>query len=757
MTQNVKKMSAPKPQAPKPQAGKSAAQKTKIETKTETENDNSKTPKANTARAKTPLKKQNKTSAKNNIEPEAQNMPDTQTVQKTPETYGNQKAPETKALETMAAPNALTHETRSVRVADLVLSPLNPRQTVSEDEIIELASSIKTIGLLQNLAGLETGQGNDTRVEIVFGGRRMRALQLIVTETNNTDMTVNVIMAKNPLEAANWAGAENAARSQPHPADEIIAYKKSIDLGATEDHVAKAFGVTVRHVKGRLKLANIAPVILDALRAGTITLDVAAAYTLCSDQAKQAEQFEAWSDHWIGRDPREIKARLNEVAIDGATGLAKFVTREAYEEAGGKINEDLFGDDLFFLDTDLLYRLADEKRQTIKAEFEAQGWKWVEALQDSPSWEDMRSYRRTFPKVADINEEDEADYNELEALIESGHAQQADIDAFETLQIRLRKQVFSKTQKDHSGLIFWIDFHGGISTNEGYVHPDDMKEAIAAGVLERERSTASESTKKKGPYPEALQRDMATIRTTALQSALFRDPDFALDILIFSLATPIYSDQQPVGISTTNKKIHLDNDDGLVLPDVLDRADYSHAETAKSAAKGFEQFRSLSKELKTGMMVEHVARTIEASLSLPSTLNPLVEMLATITNTNPRDVWTPTTSFLKRLTSPQLDEIMGFIFGKAPTKSFTGQKKGDKVASLHALFNNEADRKGMKKDAIERIATWLPQGFENIDVIAGEVPMDEIEMANGIDDVGGASVADVADNDKQKSPVAEAA
>ena len=617
-----------------------------------------------------------------------------------------------------------------------------------------MAESIKTVGLLQNLAGLEVKQGKTKQIEIVFGGRRMRALQLIADESKHTDMKVDVIMAKNEVEAAAWAGAENSARSQPHPADEITAYKKSIDLGATEDQVAKAFGVTVRHVKGRLKLANIAAVILDALRANEITLDIAAAYTLSNDQTKQAECFEKFQQNWIGNDPREIKARLNEDAVDGDTALAQFVTREAYEEAGGKINEDLFGDDLFFLDPELLRKLADEKCEIIKAEFEGSGWKWVEFLPESPSWEAMRSYGQTYPKAAEISEEDQANLDELEALVESGKGQQADIDALEELENRLRQRVFSKTQKDHSGLVFWIGYNGEISTNQGYVHPDHITDAIAAKVLETERPNSSATTKKKGPYSEALQRDMATIRTMALQTALFREPEFALDLLIFGLSTSIYSEQNPIGLSTTNKKIEVEGDDGQKIPEVLDRVDYCHPMNAKTAAAGFAQFRELKPELKTGIMVEHLARTLEAGLSLPTTLNPLVEMLATFTNASPREIWTPTTSFLKRLTSPQLDEIMHFIAGNPPAKSFTIMKKMDKVARLHALFNNEVDRKGMSKEAIERIATWVPQGFENIDLAVGELPKDEPELA---DDVGAVTVAIVAEHSNQANQVAEAA
>lgn len=656
------------------------------------------------------------------------------------------------APEKLALPSGLTHEKRSVLVSQLTLSALNARQSVTNEEIVEMAESIKTVGLLQNLAGLEVKKGKTTKIEIVFGGRRMRALQLIADEDKETDMTVDVIMAKNAVEAAAWAGAENSARSQPHPADEITAYKKSIDLGATEDQVAKAFGVTVRHVKGRLKLANIATVILDALRTNEITLDVAAAYTLSNDLAKQAECFEKYQQSWIGNDPREIKARLNEDAIDGDTALAQFVTLEAYEDAGGKINEDLFGDDLFFLDPDLLHKLADEKCEIIKAEFEGNGWKWVEFLPESPSWEAMRSYGQTYPQTADVSEEDQANLDELEALVKSGKGQQADIDALDELENRLRQRVFSKTQKDHSGLMFWIGYNGEISTNQGYVHPDHIADAIAAKVLEAERPSGSAPTKKKGPYPEALQRDMATIRTMALQTALFREPEFALDLLIFGLSTSIYSEQNPIGISTTNKKIEVEGDDGQQIPEVLDRVDYCHPMNAKTAAEGFAQFRELKPEQKTGIMVEHLARTLEAGLSLPTTLNPLVEMLATFTNANPREIWTPTTSFLKRLTSPQLDEIMHFIAGNPPAKSFTGMKKMDKVARLHALFNNDVDRKGMSKEAIERIATWVPQGFENIDLAVGELPKDEPKLADdGDDEVGAVTMAIVADHAAQEN------
>ena len=56
--------------------------------------------------------------------------------------------------------------------------------------------------------------------------------------------------------------------------------------------VARRFGLTVRFVEGRLRLAGLAPVVFEALGAGEITLDVAKAYAATPDQERQAFVFE---------------------------------------------------------------------------------------------------------------------------------------------------------------------------------------------------------------------------------------------------------------------------------------------------------------------------------------------------------------------------------------------------------------------------------------------------------------------------------
>jgi len=140
----------------------------------------------------------------------------------------------------------LARETRMVPLTDLYLHPLNPRRSVTDEETEAMALSLETLGLMQNLLGLEEpDKGSNTKVGIIAGGRRLRGLQHMAEgqEVDAATMMVPVKLAKDADEAKAWAGAENTARAALHPADEITAYASMIDHGGTARLIAKAFAV----------------------------------------------------------------------------------------------------------------------------------------------------------------------------------------------------------------------------------------------------------------------------------------------------------------------------------------------------------------------------------------------------------------------------------------------------------------------------------------------------------------------------------
>lgn len=242
------------------------------------------------------------------------------------------------------AAEALTQPAEQHSLASLTLSPLNPRQEVAAAELDALTASIRTLGLLQSLAGQRQEDGS---IAIVAGGRRLRALTALAAEqgADPANLMVPVIVTERSDIAHAWASAENVVRAPLNAAEEIRAFGTMQAAGQGADAIARAFGTTLRHVKGRLKLAHLPAVILTALEAEDITLDMAQAYAIADDPAQAEAVYDALKDNTWGHSAHEIRARLTQDSTDGTNRIARFVGRDAYEAAGGAIVEDLFGEE----------------------------------------------------------------------------------------------------------------------------------------------------------------------------------------------------------------------------------------------------------------------------------------------------------------------------------------------------------------------------------------------------------------------------
>src|SRR3546814_7596139 len=78
-----------------------------------------------------------------------------------------------------------------------------------------------------------------------------------------------------------------------NPADESTAFNFLIQKGMTAEDVAKRQGVTTRFVEQRVRLAELAPSVFQALAAGEITLGVAQAYALTSRSDEHPSELQS--------------------------------------------------------------------------------------------------------------------------------------------------------------------------------------------------------------------------------------------------------------------------------------------------------------------------------------------------------------------------------------------------------------------------------------------------------------------------------
>jgi len=302
----------------------------------------------------------------------------------------------------------------------LSISELNPRKAVSEAHIESLADSIERFGLIHNLAGLMDGDGN---VGIVAGGCRLRAIQLIAERSkDHAFATVPVKLASTAAEAEDWASAENAAREDMTPADEIRAFGRMKARNATVPEIALAFAVTEARVYQRLALAGLPDPVMDALAAGEISLGTAKAFTLSDDEALTLSLLDQVKGQAVSE--AAIKNALHPDAIKASDRRAKFVGVEAYEAEGGTVTRDLFSDEAFLASPALLDRLFAEALEAARVNLvETQGWAWAEVRTEA--WLnyydlDQMKLEQVYPIEGKLTEAESEEYDELADLAHGG-------------------------------------------------------------------------------------------------------------------------------------------------------------------------------------------------------------------------------------------------------------------------------------------------------------------------------------------------
>ena len=166
---------------------------------------------------------------------------------------------------------------KTIPLDKLIASPRNVRRANDPKADAELNADIEARGLLQNLVVTSVRKPKGC-FAVEAGERRRKALLALAAEGKlKTDHPVCCLIVD--AGAGQEASlAENFQRLAMNPADECLAFSKLIEQGAEPDAIARRFGVTMRFVEGRLRLANLAPVVFEALGTGEISLDVAKAF-----------------------------------------------------------------------------------------------------------------------------------------------------------------------------------------------------------------------------------------------------------------------------------------------------------------------------------------------------------------------------------------------------------------------------------------------------------------------------------------------
>ncbi|WP_439070417.1 ParB/RepB/Spo0J family partition protein (plasmid) [Serratia nevei] len=456
---------------------------------------------------------------------------------------------------------------KTATLGQLVLTDLNVRKKKSSQASIEgLAAAIRSAGLLMNLVVFEMEDGH---YGVAAGERRTLALRWLMEQEKDADKTTpdGIVTDDYPVEVLVVSLAmarvvsmmENSQREQMHPADQVTAFRDLSADGQTPAKIGDLLGFSTRHVQRCLRLATMAPVLLDALAEDQITLDQLQALSATEDHQRQCDVWD--NAHGWAAAPQHLREAVlkGEVSARDNNQLA-FVGREVYEAAGGTFKFDLFSDEGFLTEPAMLERLAREKLHALAQQVaEGEGWSWAEGrISAIKTWgEDAELYRELAEPQPEFTDDElteiECLQTRLDELEDAFGAEDAETDALmaesdaaEAKIERLTEQAivraWPQAMRSSGGVVASLRdgevvYQRGIVLRASEATTGNGADDNGEGTATTE--TAAPKTKEKG-LSSALITSLSAERTLAVMGALVENPTVALALHTHTLAVKVF-------------------------------------------------------------------------------------------------------------------------------------------------------------------------------------------------------------------------
>jgi len=192
-------------------------------------------------------------------------------------------------------------------------NPKQPRTVFDEDQLTELALSIKEVGLLQPPVVRSIGNG---KYQLIMGERRYRAAKLAGLKSIPV-----IIRQTSDDQLLREALVENIHRSQLNPLEEGAAYQQLLtDFGYTHDELAVKLSKSRPVITNTMRLLNLPTSVQRRVAAGVISAGHARALLSLTDE-------------------KEIENLANRIVAEGLTvrAVEEIVATGGAKVKGGSI------------------------------------------------------------------------------------------------------------------------------------------------------------------------------------------------------------------------------------------------------------------------------------------------------------------------------------------------------------------------------------------------------------------------------------
>ncbi|HGC4889681.1 TPA: ParB/RepB/Spo0J family partition protein [Escherichia coli] len=619
-----------------------------------------------------------------------------------PETTRKASRKSVKTQETALSALLAQTEEVSVPLDSLIKSPLNVRTVpYSAESVSELADSIKGVGLLQNLV-VHALPGD--RYGVAAGGRRLAALNMLAERgIIPADWPVRVKII--PQELATAASmTENGHRRDMHPAEQIAGFRAMAQEGKTPAQIGDLLGYSPRHVQRMLKLADLAPVILDALAEDRITTEHCQALALENDTARQVQVFDAaCQSGWGGKpDVRVIRNLITESEV-AVAGNSKFRFVGADTFSPDELRTDLFSDDEGgYVDRVALDAALLEKLQAVAEHLrEAEGWEWCAGRMEpvGECREDAGTYCCLPEPEAVLTEAEEERLNELMTRYDALENQCEESDLLEAemklMRCMAKVRAWTPEMRTGSGLVVsWR--YGNVCVQRGV---QLRSEDDAADDADRTEQVQEKASVEEISLP--LLTKMSSERTLAVQAALMQQPDKSLALLAWTLCLNVFGSgaySKPAQISLECEHYSLTSDapsgkEGAAFMALMAEKARLAALLPEGWARDMTTFLSLSQEVLLSLLSFCTACSLNGvqTRECGHTSRSPLDSLETAIGFHMRDWWQPTkANFFGHLKKPQIIAALNDAGLSGAARDAEKMKKGD--AAEHAEFHMKDNR-----------------------------------------------------------------
>ena len=367
---------------------------------------------------------------------------------------------------------------------NLTLSPLNMHYGRPDPDVSDILPSIRQRGVLLTLLVLETmadGAVVDGRFEVVAGRRRWKASLAAIAEGVEIDpVPIGILEPGDDAAAIEASLIENLGRLPPDEATCWETFTRLVKSGRTPEQIAATFGLSDVVVRRTLALGNLLPRVRNLYRKEEI--DVAT--VRCLTLASKAQQ-KAWLALYDDPEQRAPSGGSLKAWLFGGTSIPTKHALFPLDDYPGQIRADLFGDDSYFVESDLFWRCQNEAVAARREALLAEGWAEVEVL--------------------DVGEP-------------------------------FYRWKHVKTPKAKGGKVFiTVGLKGEVEVHEGWLTDKEAKraQAAAAKAARGEDPQAAEAAKLARPeVTQAQGRYIDLHRHAAVRVALTEHPDVALRMLV---------------------------------------------------------------------------------------------------------------------------------------------------------------------------------------------------------------------------------